>query len=166
MIDALTGEIKTMIGAATKLDAQPGPTLYPFVYFTGFVSARSTPGSMVLDIPRQFPGASENLIYTPNNPDGRFRGPLNLRDAMSAWLLPPAAQVASESGLGRVLSFAHRIGLNSLGEDGRFDLSLLERGGAVSVLDMAYAYSVFASLGDMRGVRCSPSASATASATR
>ncbi|MEZ4669807.1 MAG: transglycosylase domain-containing protein [Anaerolineae bacterium] len=156
ILDAATGEIKTMIGTATKLDAQPGPTLYPFVYFAGFVSARSTPGSMVLDIPRQFPGAAENLIYTPTNPDGRFRGPLNLRDAMSGWLLPPAAQVASESGLGRVLSFAHRIGLNSLGEDGRFDLSLLERGGAVSVLDMAYAYSVFASMGDMRGVPVQP----------
>lgn len=152
IMDAATGEIKSMVGPATRLDAQPGPTLFPFVYFTAFVRAQANPATMVLDIPRKFPGAADGLIYTPSNPDGRFRGPVNLRDAMSAWLLPPAAQIASERGMGTVLSFAHRIGLNSLGEDGRFDLSLLERGGAVSVLDMTYAYSVFAALGDMHGI--------------
>jgi membrane peptidoglycan carboxypeptidase len=152
IMDAATGEIKSMVGPATKLDSQPGPTLYPFVYFTAFVRAQANPATMVLDIPRKFPGAAEGLIYTPTNPDGRFRGPINLRDAMSAWLLPPAAQIASERGMGTVLSLAHRIGLNSLGEDGRYDLSLLEHGGAVSVLDMTYAYSVFAAMGDMHGI--------------
>jgi membrane carboxypeptidase/penicillin-binding protein PbpC len=107
---------------------------------------------MVLDIPRTFPGAAEGLIYTPQNPDGRFRGPINLRDAMSAGLLPPAAQVARSQGLDKILGIAHRIGLNSLGENGRYDLSLLERGGQVSVLDMTYAYSVFSSMGNMFGV--------------
>ncbi|MCA0454250.1 MAG: penicillin-binding protein [Chloroflexi bacterium] len=152
IMDVTTGEIKSIVGPATRLDAQPGPTLYPFVYFTAFVRAQANPATMVLDIPRKFPGAADGLIYTPTNPDGRFRGPVNLRDAMSAWLLPPAAQIASERGMGTVLSFAHRIGLNSLGEDGRYDLSLLERGGAVSVLDMTYAYSVFAAMGDMHGI--------------
>ncbi|MBL8119592.1 MAG: transglycosylase domain-containing protein, partial [Anaerolineae bacterium] len=156
LLDARTGEILTMIGSATRMNAQPGPTLYPFVYFTSFISAAENPASMVLDIPRQFPGAVQDLIYTPKNPDGIFRGPINLRNAMSSWLLAPAAQIASERGLNRILSLAHRIGLNSLGEDGRFDLSLLERGGQVSVLDMAYAYSVFAALGDMRGIRTEP----------
>jgi membrane peptidoglycan carboxypeptidase len=153
LIDATTGEIKTMIGPATAVNAQPGVTLFPFVYLTGFMRGQNdTPAKMVLDVPRTFPGAQEGLIYTPTNPDGRFRGVLNLRDAMSAWLLPPAAQIARERGLDEVLRFAHRVGLNSLGEDGYYDLSLLERGGAVSVLDMAYAYSVFAAQGEMRGI--------------
>ncbi len=153
LIDATTGEIRSMVGTATAVNRQPGLTLYPFIYFTAFVSSSTNPARMVLDIPRTFPGAVEGLIYTPNNPDGQFRGPLNLRDAMAAWLLPPAAQIAREEGLDAVLRIAHRLGLNSLGEDGRYDLSLLERGGAVSVLDMTYAYSVFAAMGDMRGVR-------------
>jgi membrane peptidoglycan carboxypeptidase len=152
LIDVATGEIKSMIGAATAVDEQPGPTLFPFVYFTGFIRSDDNPATMVLDIPQTFPGAAEGLIYTPNNPDGKFRGPLNLRDAMAAGLLPPVVQIAREQGLDNVLPIAHRIGLNSLGEDGRYDLSLLERGGAVSVLDMTYAYSVFAGLGEMRGV--------------
>jgi membrane peptidoglycan carboxypeptidase len=154
VIDVATGQIKSMVGPASLSAYQPGPTLFPFVYFTGFVSTIYNPARMVLDIPGTFPGAVEGLIYTPNNPDGRFRGPINLRDAMAAGLLPPAVQVARNQGLDNVLRFAHRIGINSLGD--AYDLSLLERGGSVSALDIAYSYSVFASLGDMRGVPTQP----------
>jgi membrane peptidoglycan carboxypeptidase len=156
IIDVTTGEIKSLVGPVTSLAYQPGPTLQPFVYFTGFVNGLYTPATMVLDIPRTFPGSIEGLIYTPTNPDGRFWGPLNLRDAMGAGLLPPAAQVARAEGLDSMLAIAHRIGLNSLSENADYDLSLLERGGAVSLLDMTYAYSVFASMGQMRGVPVTP----------
>lgn len=158
VLDVATGEIRSMVGAASLLDDQPGPTLLPFVYFAALLDARAGfhPARMVLDIPGRFPGAAEGLIYAPVNSDGRFRGPLNLRDAMSAWLLPPAVQVANNEGMDTILRYAHRIGLNSLGEDGRYDLSLLERGGAVSALDVAYAYSVFAAQGTMRGVPAEP----------
>lgn len=149
-LDVTTGEIRSMIGAATRLDKQPGLTLYPFVYFTGFVSAQDNPATMVLDIPRTFPGSAEGLIFQPANPDNQFRGPINLRDAMASWRLPPVVDIAWTQGIGNVLRRAHRIGLNSLGEDS--DLSLLERGGQAAVLDMTYAYSVFASMGQMRGV--------------
>lgn len=152
LVDVTTGEILSMVGAATTLDNQPGPTLLPFVYFAGLIGTNFNPASMVLDIPNRFPGSVEGLIYQPQNSDGRFRGPINLRDALSAWLLPPAVQIANAEGLENVLRYAHRIGLNSLGEDGRYNLSLLERQGRVSLLDMTYAYSVFATMGDMRGV--------------
>ena len=56
-----------------------------------------------------------------------------------------------------VLVSAHWIGINSLDTRTRtYDLSLLERGGAVSVLDMTYAYSVFASMGVMHGIDTDP----------
>jgi membrane peptidoglycan carboxypeptidase len=154
LIDSTTGEIRAMVGAATTVDRQPGVTLQPFAYFNAFVNdPRENPATMVLDLPGQrFPGAAEGLIYPPNNPDGQYRGPINLRDAVSAWLLPPAVQISHEWGMDNVLRRAHRIGLNSLGDSSSYDLSLLERGGAVSALDMTYAYSVFAALGDIHGV--------------
>jgi membrane carboxypeptidase/penicillin-binding protein len=162
VFDVATGEIKSMVGPAsatnfkpdpnTTIGYQPGPTLQPFVYFDGFLSTLFTPASMVMDIPTPFPGPAEGLIYTPSNPDGQFRGPINLRDAMSVGLLPPAVTVAHNQGIDNILIIAHRIGLNSLDENARYDLSLLERGGEASVLDMSYAYSVFASMGQMRGV--------------
>src|SRR5690606_6673577 len=96
IIDAATGAIRSMVGAATDEQYQPGPTLLPFVYLTAFVdpSASYTPATMVFDIPNQFPGSEEGLIYTISNPDSRFRGPMNLRSAMGAGLLPPAADIA------------------------------------------------------------------------
>lgn len=152
VIDVATGEVRAMVGAAADANAQPGPVLQPFVYFNAFRSPNPLdPASMVLDVPRSFPGAQEGLIYTPTNPDGRFRGPMNLRDAMGAGLLPPAVDVANRQGIDAILRDAHQIGLNSL-DLGVYDLSLLERGGAVSALDVTYAYSVFASLGQMHGV--------------
>lgn len=157
ILDVTTGAIKSMVGAATDAHYQPGPSLLPFVYLSAFTdpAAPYTPATMVFDIPNQFPGSEEGLIYTVSNPDGRFRGPMNLRNAMGAGLLPPAADIAYRQGMNRILQTAHQLGLNSLDENS-YDLMLLERGGQVSTLDMAYSYSVFATLGDMRGVQVQP----------
>ena len=154
LIDVQTGEIKSIVGAVNSAKYQPGPILQPFVYFEGFRSTFN-PATMVLDIPSSFPGPADGLIYTPINPDSKFRGPLNLRDAMASGLLPPAVLVADSQGMSDVLSSAHRIGINSLTEN-IYDLSLLERGGNVSVLDASYAYSVFAGMGVMHGVETQP----------
>lgn len=159
VIEVATGEIKALIGPAHRAIYQPGPTLYPFVYFEGFRQPIQgtifTPASMLLDIPRNFPGQSESLIYPPSNPDGRFRGPLSLREAVGRGLLVPAVQVVNQHGFSAILQSAHRIGLNSL-DAGVYHLSLLERGGEAALLDVSYAYSVFASLGEMRGVVVPP----------
>ncbi len=155
ILDVQTGEIRSIVGPVAEHAYQPGLMLQPFVYFEGFRTGE-TPAEMVFDIPRPLPGAAEGLIYTPANPDGQFRGPVNLREAMSAWLLPPAVQVANEKRLDNILGRAHLLGLNSLDENARHDLSLLERGGQVSVLDMAYAYSVLSAMGEMRGIQVEP----------
>lgn len=164
MLDVQTGEIRSMVGPAARIQYQPGPVLQPFVYLDALTnqgqrgSELYTAASMVLDIPRQFPGAQDGLLYQPGNPDGAFRGPMNLRDAMAMNLLPPVAQIAHvrPGGLNGVLRrTANLMGINSLNE-GIYNLSLLERGGAVSVLDVTYAYSVFASLGIQQGLVIDP----------
>lgn len=157
LIDVGSGKILSMAGDAEAASHQPAIVLQPFVYLEAFLRRQSTPASMVYDLPRSYPGASAELIYTPANPDGVFRGPLNLRDAMAAGLLPPAVQVASEVGMAPVIGTARAIGFNSL-DASRHGLALLERGGAVSALDTAYAYSVLASLGAMRGLPAAPTA--------
>lgn len=157
LLDVVSGEIRALVGAVSAVQHQPGAMLYPFVYTQGFLSGDFTPATMLLDIPQPFPGPAEGLIYTPSNPDGQFRGPINLRDAFVAGLRPPAVFVADSQGINRVLSVAHRIGLNSMDEN-IVDLSILERGGAVSVLDMTYAYSVFGTGGYMPGIDVEPAA--------
>ena len=151
IIDPRTGELLAAAGDVTGPTRQPGPVLLPFVYLRAFRGALTTPASMVLDIPHRFPGAADGLIYTPTNPDGSFSGPISAREALSAGLLPPAADLASTEGLDGVLRIARQIGMSSL-NTAAYDLSLLERGGQVSVLDVGYTYSVLANLGRMRGV--------------
>ena len=161
IIDARTGEIKSMVGPVSEMDDQPGPTLQPFVYLNaildpqGNVANHPSPATMLLDIPRSFPGAEEGLVYTVQNPDGNYQGPVSLRHALGAGLLPPAAEVAYRQGMGRILSMAQQVGLNGL-SGATYDLMLLERGGAVSLLDVAYSYSVFATLSNQIGVQVEP----------
>ena len=155
MMDVNSGETYSIVGDARAQSHQPGVILQPFVYFEGFLQRLFTPASMVYDIPRAFPGPADGLIYTPTNPDGRFRGPLNLRDAMAAGLVPPAVHVADRRGITQVIRTSHLIGINSIDEN-NVDLDILTRSGGVSVLDTTYAYSVFASLGVMRGVDATP----------
>lgn len=156
ILDVRTGEIRAMVGDATSYAYQPGPTFQPFVYLSGFRNGGFTPASMVLDIPVSFPGPTEGSIYQPLNLDGRYRGPINLRNAMVSGLRAPVAFVANSEGLTGIISDAHVMGLNSLSSVDRYDLSLIERGGDVSVLDISYAYSVFASMGYRQGVDTVP----------
>lgn len=157
LIDVGSGEILSLVGEAVTALYQPAVVLRPFVYMDAFLRRAFTPASMLYDIPRAYPGRAADLIYAPANSDGQYRGPLLLRDAMAAGLLPPAVQVASVTGMPSALRMAQALGFNSL-DAGRADLDLLERGGAVSVLDTAYAYSVLAATGLMRGLETSPAA--------
>ncbi|MBL8144964.1 MAG: transglycosylase domain-containing protein [Anaerolineae bacterium] len=157
ILDAQTGEIRALAGDVASSEYQPGVTLQPFVYLDAFVKPQrlTSPATMVLDVPASLPGAEEGLIYNVGNPNSQYYGPLNLRSAMGAWLNPPAAETAFRQGMSSIVSTARQLGLNSLNED-IYDLMLLERGGSVAPLDLAYAYSVFAGLGEMRGVPVEP----------
>lgn len=159
IVEVATGRLVAMAGPGTRADAQPGYTLAPFVIFEGFRERQQniqyTPASMLLDIPRNFPGPSEGLIYQPSNADGRFSGPVSLRESAAKSLLPPIVQIADNHGLTAILRTARRLGVNTL-TDGMYDLSLLERGGLVAPLDIAYAYSVLGSQGTMYGVPVTP----------
>lgn len=158
ILDPRTGEIRSMVGAGTRTAYQPGPVLYPFIYLDAFTNTGNTstqlytPATMLLDIPRDFPGVQAGLLHIPQNPDGTFMGPLNLRDAMAMGRVPAVTQVANVRGINNVLrNIVNRIGFTSLNE-GVYNLTLLERGGAVSALDTAFAYSVLATKGRMNGV--------------
>ncbi|MCU0475326.1 MAG: penicillin-binding protein [Anaerolineae bacterium] len=159
ILDVANGEILAMEGAGNRPDAQPALTLAPFVVFEGFRDRQQgtqyTPASMVLDIPRSFPGAAEGLIYQPANLDGSFSGPLTVREAAAKLLIPPVVQMADNHGLTGILRTARRLGITTL-NDGLYDLSLLERGGAVAPLDIAYAYGVLSAQGEMFGVPVPP----------
>ncbi|MYD10650.1 MAG: penicillin-binding protein [Chloroflexi bacterium] len=156
LIDASGGEVLSLVGEAATPRYQPAVVLRPFVYMDAFLRREFTPASILYDIPRVYPGRAADLIYAPASSDGRYRGPLLLRDAMAAGLLPPVAQAASVTGMPGALRMAQALGFTSL-DASRDDLELLERGGAVSVLDAAHAYTVLAASGVMRGIESAAS---------
>jgi membrane peptidoglycan carboxypeptidase len=92
----------------------------------------------------QFDGAT----YSPVNYDGRFHGPVRLRDALANTYNIPAGLLLQDIGLPRLLELAGRMGIGSLQEDpDRYGLSLTLGGGDVTPLELTNAYAAFANGG-------------------
>lgn len=161
VLDSQTGEILTMVGSLDYFDAsidgqvnvaiserQPGSSFKPFTYVTAFAQGY-TPATMIMDVRTSFPD-DPNPPYVPENHDRKFHGPVLLRQALARSLNVPAVAVLYRAGVKNVLDTAHRMGINTLNRD-FYGLSLTLGGGEVTLLDLAYGYSVFANSGVMLG---------------
>ncbi|NIV77027.1 MAG: hypothetical protein GWN37_19990, partial [Gammaproteobacteria bacterium] len=153
-----TGEVLAMVGSVDYADEsidgavnnvlsahQPGSTMKPLTYAAALEQGW-TPAGILWDVPTVFDtGVGE---YRPVNYDGRFHGPVRLRDALANSYNIPAVLLLNEVGVGNLLELAHRFGINSLGDDpSYYGLSLTLGGGEVTPLEMATAFSVFANGG-------------------
>jgi len=102
-----------------------------------------------MDVRTSFPD-DPNPPYVPENNDRKFRGPVLLRQALGSSLNVPAVAMLYRVGVKNVLDMAHRMGINTLNRN-FYGLSLTLGGGEVTLLDLTYAYSVFANGGVMSG---------------
>lgn len=164
ILDAETAGIKAMVGslnywdpdidgstnAATEARHQPATALSPFVYLTA-LSQGYTASTMVLDIETEFDGPN-GIPFVPENDDGRFHGPMRLREALGNGYHMPVVQVMSWVGPEKVLRTSRSMGLAGL-EQGADDsrLSLARAGGEVTLLDLVYGYNVMNNMGVMLG---------------
>ena len=122
-IDPKTGQILAMVGSKGYFDEtidgkvnvaltnrQPGSSFQPFVYAAAFEKGY-TPETGVFDLKTQFsthcaPKDIENdapPCYSPNNFDGVFRGPVNLRNALAQSINVPAVKVLYLAGISESL---------------------------------------------------------------
>lgn len=156
-IDPRDGRIVAMAGSANFDDAkhagqvnmtlaprQPGSALKPFLYAAAMEHG-FTPASQLLDVPSSF--QTPDGAYMPLDYDRRFRGPVSLRTALASSLNVPAVRTLDAIGVDAFLEIAHRVGLATLTDSERYGLALTLGGGEVRLLDMANAYSVFATGG-------------------
>jgi penicillin-binding protein 1C len=161
-----TGEILTMIGSldyfsttikgqvnVTLSPRQPGSSFKPFNYVTALAQGY-TPATMLLDVRQAFDD-SPNPPYVPENYSLKYMGPQRMRLALARSLNIPAVEMLSKVGVKNVIHTAHQMGLNTLTQD-FYGLSLTLGGGEATLLDMAYAYSVFANSGVMAGQSIPP----------
>ncbi|MEP7287108.1 MAG: transglycosylase domain-containing protein [Chloroflexota bacterium] len=163
LIKPSTGEIMSMVGSLDYFNAgidgnfnaalaqrQPGSAFKPFTYVTAFSLNKYMPATMVMDIPTTFDQGG--LPYTPKNEDNQFHGIMSVREALANSYNIPAVQVLSNVGIGQVIRRAHQLGINSLnGPLDQYGLALALGSGEVSLLDLTYAYGVFANQGIMAG---------------
>ncbi len=169
-IDPKTGQILTMIGSRDYFDKnidgnfnvatatrQPGSSFKPFIYATAFTKG-FTPDTVLFDLPTEFqttcnaygkalPGHNQKDCYKPDDYDGKFRGPMSLRDALAQSINIVAVKLFYLAGLPDSLKTAESMGISTLSDISRYGLTLVIGGGEVSLLDMTSAYGVFANNG-------------------
>ena len=156
-----TGEILAMVGSVdynnadidgevnmALADNQPGSSFKPFTYLEGFLQGY-TAATRLMDVRTVFPNAPEPP-YVPENYDRAYHGPQLARYALQRSYNIPAVEMMNMVGVKNVIELAHKLGINTLGEE-YYGLSLTLGGGDVRLLDMVYAYSVFANNGVMAG---------------
>ncbi|MBN1177723.1 MAG: transglycosylase domain-containing protein [Anaerolineae bacterium] len=158
-----TGELLAMVGSLDywneEIDGrfnvalglrQPGSSFKPFTYVT-LLSQGYSPAYLFWDVRTAFeqPGMPP---YVPENYDREYHGPERLRLALARSRNIPAVAALQLAGVDSTIRTAHRMGINTLdrGLD-YYGLSLTLGGGEVHLLDMVYAYSVFANTGTMIG---------------
>ncbi len=157
-IDGKTCKFEGNFNVTTNGFRQPGSAFKPFVYLTAFQKGL-TPETLVWDTPTEFNtgcpsvpnySAGEGSCYHPQNFDGRFRGPVMLKEALAQSINVPAVKVLYIAGVNSSVETAGRFGITSLKDPKRYGLSLVLGGGEVRLIEMLGAYSVLATEGVYR----------------
>ncbi|MBL3540089.1 penicillin-binding protein 1C [Aminivibrio sp.] len=126
----------------------PGSALKPFAYLAAFDRGILTPSSLLADTPLAFSGQA------PRNFDLTYRGPVTARTALADSLNVPAVRVLRAAGPELVLDLLRNAGFRSLVHPtGHYGDSLILGGCEVTLLQMAEAYGVLATLGIRRQPR-------------
>ncbi|MBA3671068.1 MAG: penicillin-binding protein, partial [Gemmatimonadaceae bacterium] len=151
-IEPSTGDVRALVGGrnhalapfnrATVAQRQPGSSFKPFLYAKALedsLSAATIVPDTALAIPME-----NGRVYSPDNADNRFLGPITLREALVHSRNPVAVQLAIRVGLDSLGAVARRSGLDS--PVAPVPASALGAS-VVHPLDYVAAYAVWANLG-------------------
>jgi membrane peptidoglycan carboxypeptidase len=120
------------------------------VYAQGFEQGWS-PGSTIYDVQTDFtepiPGQKNSKPYIPNNYDGKFHGPVSIREALANSYNVPAVKMMALVGKDTTLQTAQHLGISTLTDTKNYGLSLVIGGGDVELLELTGAYGAFANSG-------------------
>ncbi len=157
-IDPKNGQILSMVGSKDYFDVavdgqvnvatrerQPGSSFKPYVYLTAFTKGY-TPETLLYDVETEFE-TEEGKSYKPQNYDGKFRGPLPIKEALAQSLNVPAVKTLYLVGVTEAIALAKSLGIEGLNDPKRLGLSLVLGGGEVRLLDHVHAYATLANSG-------------------
>jgi len=153
-IEPQTGDVRALVGGrnyalapynrATLSLRQPGSSFKPFVYAKALEDSLSA-ATIVPDTALAI-RLDNARIYSPDNSDGKFLGPMTLREALTHSRNPVAVQLAMRVGLDSVAAIAHRAGIDS--PIAEVPASALGAS-VVRPLDYVAAYTVWANAGSV-----------------
>lgn len=161
-LDPSTGQVRALLGSVDYFDEsisgainlamaprQPGSTLKPFTYALSFDPNRAdpwTPATMILDVNTPF--VTQRLqSYTPGNYGNVEHGPVLVREALASSYNIPAVIALDHVGLRSLLDLLHQLGITTLNDPSKLDLSVTLGGGEVRLLELTAAYAAFANSG-------------------
>ena len=149
------GAVKALVGGfnfqlskfnrAVQTQRQPGSSFKPFIYSAAF-SRGYTPASIINDAPIALPDPSKpGGLWTPQNDDNKFRGPMRLREALAQSVNLVAIRLLDAVGVRYVRDYVTRFGFPP--DAIPANLSMALGTASVSPMAMARAYAVFANGG-------------------
>jgi len=156
-----TGQVKAMVGGYDFVRSQfnraiqarrlPGSAIKPLIYAAA-LDKGYTPASVILDTPVIYKERSESGEVTewkPRNYTEKFYGAVSVRNALTHSMNVITIKILEDIGVGYAAGYAQKLGITSpLARD----LTLALGSSAVTPIELATAYTVFAS----GGIRVSP----------
>jgi len=155
VLDPEDGALKALAGGfsferskfnrAVQTARQPGSSFKPFIYSAAF-DRGFTPASIINDAPIALPDPSvPGGMWTPGNDDGKFRGPMRLREALAESVNLVSIRLLDAIGVRYAREYITRFGfpLDAIPAN----LSLALGTASVSPMAMARGYAVFANGG-------------------
>ena len=154
-MDPRSGAIKALVGGfdfsknkfnhVTQAWRQPGSSFKPFIY-SAALEKGFTPATVVNDAPLFFDGSTTGgQPWEPKNYDGTFEGPMSLRRALAKSKNMVSIRILQAVGPRNAQDWLTRFGFDADKHPAYLPMAL--GAGAVTPMQMATAYSVFANGG-------------------
>ncbi len=153
-IDAKTGAYHALVGGfdynlqkynhVTQAWRQPGSSMKPFIYSAALEKGYS-PGTQILDEPLDMPGENAGATWSPQNDDGKYDGQVSMRNALAHSKNVPSVRLLRAITVPYASNYLVKFGFTA--EKQPRNLTLALGTGAVTPLQMAGAYAVFANGG-------------------
>jgi len=152
-VDPTTGDVKAMVGGFDFYDSQfnrvvqgtrqPGSAFKPLIYAAA-LDRNFTPASIIVDEPISL--KDSDGFWMPKNYENRFYGPTTLRDALTFSRNVVTVKLAMRVGLKYLTTYIPRLGIRT---PMAHNMSLALGSSEVSLLELATAYGVFATQGQL-----------------